>query len=427
MSESASNSVYLTIALIEIVVAGWKFTALRRDFTPTLFLIASSSLWAAGAFAMASPAVYRALGEATGHPSAATLPVYICILLTFAHFHLITLLWCTARTPGKVTLRRHITGWTVLYASATATMIALFVSADLSGPADPLRFNTDFADEPAALLFLAVFLGSLSSGTLFTFRQCRVLRLTHEGLQHAVKALSLSMLFVFGYVVCTVPAITLAAAGDRTLETVGVLASVSGSIGALICTYGLSGAAAGAWFGERRDLRALRPLWEAVVTGVDPHLAFSSNSRLTTWNVRFHLHRRVIEILDGMRALRPWVAAGFTEAAEELHQERLVLSGAPPAREEDLQAIATAAALRDAVERLEAARREAASRHPPVPAGPEGWLPGEKTAAADERGRLLGVARVLHHPMTTETLHRVQRQVVRSRECSALHSRSRDT
>ncbi|MCA1268687.1 MAB_1171c family putative transporter [Streptomyces rubiginosohelvolus] len=409
MSEGATNLVYMGIALIETAVAGWKFAALRRDFTPTLFFIASSNLWAAGAFAMASPAAYRVIGDMTGHPSAATLPVYICILFTFAHFHLITMLWLA----DQVRLRRHIICWTGIYASATVAMVVLFTSADLSGPADPLRFNTEFADDPAALLFLAVFLGALSSGTLFTFWRCRRLRLGNRGLQHAVRALSISMLFVFGYVVCSVPAIALAATGSHALDTVGVLASASGSIGALISTYGLSGAAASAWFGERRDHRALHPLWEVVVGGVDAHLAFSSDSGHTTWNVGFNLHRRVIEILDGMRALRPWVTSGFTEAVHDLEQQRLFTgSGLPATPGEELEAMATAAALRDAAERLDSARRETLLHQPAAPAGLGAWLPGENTAAADERIRLLRVARVLYHPMTTEALHRVRGQQV---------------
>ncbi|MFJ7413771.1 DUF6545 domain-containing protein [Streptomyces sp. NPDC098077] len=132
----------------------------------------------------------------------------------------------------------------------------------------------------------------------------------------------------------------------------------------------MSGAAASAWFGERRDHRALHPLWEVVVGGVDAHLACSSDSHHTTWNVGFNLHRRVIEILDGMRALRPWVASGFTEAVHDLEKERLLTGGGVPAASgEELQAIATAAALRDAVERLDNARRETVFHRPQAPAG----------------------------------------------------------
>lgn len=89
MSESTSNVVYLAIAIIDFVIAGWKCLALLRDRTPTLSLITVNFVASGLVFAMAAPAGYRMLGELTGSPSFATLPVYIGILSCFSLLHLL--------------------------------------------------------------------------------------------------------------------------------------------------------------------------------------------------------------------------------------------------------------------------------------------------------------------------------------------------
>ncbi|GAA3086590.1 hypothetical protein GCM10020000_86600 [Streptomyces olivoverticillatus] len=148
----------------------------------------------------------------------------------------------------------------------------------MKGPADPLRFNTNFADEPPVLLFLAVFLTTLVTGTFNAYRQGRRMRLDDARLQDAVNAFGVAMLFFIGYAVCSAPAIAAAALGSHALDAVGVFGATSGSLGALTVSYGLSGAAMNAWWRERRDLRALQPLWDLVVADVDGQLAFSATS-----------------------------------------------------------------------------------------------------------------------------------------------------
>ncbi|WP_338674466.1 MAB_1171c family putative transporter [Streptomyces sp. SCSIO 30461] len=412
MSEQTSTLVYLIMAAASLAIALWKGMALFRDPTPTLSLITTNFLCSTAIYVMAAPSVYVVIGEATGNPSFATLPVYIGILVCFAHLHLLTLLWSPMQQRSPATLRRRVTRWAALYGLAALLMVATFCSADLSEPADPLKFNTNNARDPVTLLFLAVFLSTLTCSTLSTFRQCRGVRLDDPRLQHAVRAFGIAMLFVFGYVVCSVPAVAFAASGSHALDDVGVWGSSFGVLGTLIASYGLCGAAVSAWLKERRDIRALQPLWDIVVAGVDPELAFSATSarshRLAA-NVTFNLHRRVIEILDGMRVLRPWVRSEPVEAVYTL-QERSVhedVCTARPVPERELRAIATAAALRDAAERLQTAQRGGSSR-PQPPDTPARHLLGEDTPAADERDRLLHIARVLTHPLVDAALQEVR-------------------
>ncbi|KNE80742.1 hypothetical protein ADZ36_20390 [Streptomyces fradiae] len=370
-------------------------------------------LCATAVYAMAAPVGYRILGEVTEHPSFATLPVYIGILTCFSLVHIITLLWDPQLRQTPPRRRRIVAAWSTGYGSAAVLMIVFFLLAELHGPADPLRFNTAFADDPMVLLFLAVFLSTLTSGTLNTFRQCRRVKLEDPQLNHSLRAFALAMLGVFGYVVCNAPAIVLAALGNHTLDTVGVYGSTFGVIGTVIMCYGLSGSAVVAWVRERHDFRALQPLWDLVVAGVDQDLAYSkraARSRRPIVNVTFHWHRRVIEISDGIRALRPWVSSAPVEAVYRLNDQRAAAGVGPwaPLATPRLEAAATAAALRDAARGLQKARRARGAHSswgqlepadaPVVP------LPDEDTPAGQERHRLLRVAKALSHPIVVAAL-----------------------
>ncbi|WP_344076471.1 MAB_1171c family putative transporter [Streptomyces crystallinus] len=398
-----STLVYLFIAGLALALALWKIVALLRDPTPALALMASNFLVASAVYVLAAPLVYRKVGEAVDHLSFATLPVYVGILVCFAHLHLLTLLWHPGLRQHPVRLYRAVAAWTAVYVLAAAVMTVLFCSADLSGPVDgdPLTFNTDHADDPFVLLFLALFLTTLATGTLSTYRHCRNPQPDDPRIEHALAWFARGSLLVFGYVLCNAPAIAAAAAGSHVLDHVGVLGSTFGASGALVASYGLTGAAISAWRRERRDIKKLRPLWNLVVRDVNASLALSAHSARShrrLMNRQYLLTRRIIEIHDGMQALGPWISP---LTADALHQ----LEAARPGKlsESELTAVATAAALRDAATMLRLARAEQDSDDPAPPPRPA-LLPGRRTRAVDERQRLLLVSGALEHPLTKAVL-----------------------
>ncbi|MFF2571002.1 DUF6545 domain-containing protein [Streptomyces sp. NPDC058084] len=210
------------------------------------------------------------------------------------------------------------------------------------------------------------------------------------------------MLVCFGYILGNAPAVVAASLGSHALDEVGTLGSLFGTVGAVLRSYGMTGAAVSAWLCERRDLKAFKPLWQLAVLNVDERFALDPSGCGRRVNVRFTLHRWVVEILDGMRVLRAWSSA---EAAETIrrhvHASPLPLSAA------ERQAVITAAVLRDAHLRLQAARGADGSSRPAPPLPPDATflaLPGEDTAASDERARLLLVAAHLNHPLTDSSL-----------------------
>lgn len=435
MSESSATAVYMIIAGLHWAIACWKASALLRSPTLPLGLQVATHTLGGVVYVVASPMGYRHLGEALGHPWLPTLPIYLGILLCFGTQHILTILW-TSRSDRPQGLRDPIVAWAIAYGISIAVMVVEFVKADLDGPADPLKFNTEQTDESHVLIFLTVFLVMLACGTLTAGLRSRSARLDDEALTHSVRWFGVSHLVTFGYVVCSAPAVVASSMGYHQFDGIGVLGSAFGVVGSVLTCYGVSGAVVSTWLRERRDIAVLQPLWDLVVASVDKNLALGSKGQHPTgcgqpaspdsassgsdsskpsrlFNVRWTLTRRVIEILDGIRLLErsAMVRDLPAEAVKELHAEALQV---PALRNQldlgkkglaplDLQAAATAAVLRDAVARLKAAgpdHEDSALSTPAV----RTFAPGKKTPAAEERPRLVRVARALHHPLVDTSL-----------------------
>ena len=430
MSETAANPTYLAMAGLFLVLALWKGLALRREPTLPLALICTGMTLGGLNFVFASPVGYRFIGSVSGQPWLATLPIYVIILLCYAATQLLTLVWTPTQPDEPRHARRLITAWLTAYGISILIMAVAFLSADLEGPADPLRFNTQQADEPLVLVFLGVFLTMLSCGTLDTWRRSRRTRLDDPRLNHALRWFGGSMLVTFGYVVCSAPAIAAAAAGSDQLEGVGVLGAVFGILGCLGTCYGMSGAAVGSWLSERHDILVLQPLWDLVVakelsldskrarpdrTESRPAAGPAQSKPNRLINVRRTLHRRVIEILDGIRRLERRAAVRDlpAQAVLKLHDQALQSDalrskfglGKKGLSPLELEAAATAAVLRDAVERLKAAGADTSAT--PLATGTAAFAPGKQTPAADERLRLVHVAKALRHPLVDSAVQAI--------------------
>jgi hypothetical protein len=463
VSESTATAVYFLVASLHLSIAFWKGFALLRAPSPSFALQTATHAVGGIVYVVASPWGYRSLGSALGHPWFPTLPIYVGILCCFGTNHLLTILWTPSRPGVPWRARRSITAWSLAYGFSLTVMIIAFFGADLEGPAVPLEFNTEQVDDPHVFFFLTVFLTMLTCGTVSIWRRSRRARIDDEAIMHAVRWFGASMLVTFGYVVCSAPAIAAAALGHHQLDGVGVMGSAFGAVGSVMTCYGVSGAVVSKWVGERRDIAALQPLWELVVAGVDEGFSLGS-----TWgqrgssaegrgedpepdgeqstvaesvpqgsaepsddhvrfrphrllNVRWTLTRRVIEILDGIRELErgAWVRTLPADSVRSLYQEAMKVDelrrkfglSKKGLSEAELEAAATAAVLRDAVGRLQNARKKGTSTAvAPVPddTSPAHDVPGKKTPAAKERPRLVRVARALDHPLVEASLQVVE-------------------
>ncbi|MFE5596927.1 DUF6545 domain-containing protein [Streptomyces sp. NPDC056549] len=411
VSERVITAICLCIAAINLLIACWKAAALRRERTPTLALTTLGFFVSVLVYVAASPTVYDAIGKGTGRPSTATLPMYAGIIVCYGASHLSSLFW---DSPGSsrhhARTRRRVSAWAGVYLAMITGMATSFLSADLSTClTDPIRFNTNCVEgRPSIFAFLTFFLSALSFATLNTARLAGRSKPQSNQLRHALRWFQFSMVIAFGYVLCSAPAVVLVSFGSHHLDEVGLLGVAFGALGAFITSYGMSGAAISAWLSDRRDIKSLHPLWNLVVVGVDSKLTFGPSGlvlgRLA--HVRFTLHRRVIEILDGMRVLRSWSSPVVAEIVS-----KHVRAGAEKLSPELREALLTAAVLREAAERLGEAQRQAVLAGCARPRSPDAHcasLPGEGTAASAERARLLLVARHLEHPLVVSSLKDVQ-------------------
>lgn len=433
MSESTATAFYLAIAALLLTAGAWKAFILVRHPAPAFALQTVAHVLGGVVYVVASPWGYRRVGSALDQPWFPTLLIYLGILLCFGTWHMLTILWTPLHPDQPGQTRRSIAAWVLAYALSIAVMIGTFLQADLTGPADPLRFNTDQVDDPYVVVFLGVFLFMLACGTLTASRRSRRAQPDDETLMHALRWYSASHLVVFGYVVCSAPAVAAAAMGHHQLDAVGVLGSAFGGAGTIMLCCGMSGAALSQWLAERRDVAALEPLWDLVVAGVDAKLSLelrrtepqegepqppdrperSRPSRLI--NVRRTLHRQLIENLDGIRLLerRGWIRELPAQAVESLYREAM---RSEPLRSQvglskkglsplELEAAATAAVLRDAVKRLQAAGHDGTA--PIAAVGPQRFAPGKKTPALFERRRQVLVARALSSPLVEASVEMV--------------------
>ncbi|MER5777487.1 MAB_1171c family putative transporter [Streptomyces sp. NPDC002039] len=99
----------------------------------------------------------------------------------------------------------------------------------------------------------------------------------------------------------------------RTCLTVGLTLNTIGWTAPL---WGSRVRAVQAWWADYRNFRRLRPLWYALYRA-HPEISLQPASRsdlLALWDLRFRLHRRVIEIRDGCLALGGQVTPGLPSA-----------------------------------------------------------------------------------------------------------------
>ncbi|MEU8868724.1 DUF6545 domain-containing protein [Streptomyces umbrinus] len=400
MVEPVLTAVNLVIFAVCFTVGTAKAAAARSDRDTTLRITASVLLCASVVYLLSAPAVYRAVGTISGSPSLPSLVVSSAILLCVGHAHLLTLLWHPRRrTPDA--LRRQVILWAPMYGLAIAAMVVFFWTADLTGPARPLSFATSYAHVPAAFAFEMVYLAALVAGIIATVRQCRgpdgVIALPERPeLSDSLRLFAVAVALDFAYVVCTAAAVITAARGSHSLDFLAAAGSVASSTSALVASYGLAKPALAAREAERADHTALLDLWETVTEAT----AGTERPQMTLWNRRYALSDLLAEILDGAHSLRPWMSPAPAQAVQALAETH---PGGTKLALPDLKALQTAATIRYARQRRDAARQLGL----PTPDDTPTAGPVEKTPPTLARARQVLIARKLSDPLVVEALDRI--------------------
>ncbi|MFD9572370.1 MAB_1171c family putative transporter [Streptomyces sp. NPDC059982] len=272
----------------------------------------------------------------------AILVMHVAAVAFCVSAQIILLRWATA-TEKTVRQARY---WLITGIVVCALLIALFLVAD--GPGRPATdFNTG-SGQPLVLLYLLVFIVSQAVPCVTIFRQCGpYARMTDKAsLRQALRMLSVAAVVLFLYCTCrTVNILTAAAGIDIGAWTVA--ASVFSAAGIVTLSLSLT---ISVWEGpvgrltdwarSYRSYRALYPLWRDLYES-SPDIVLEPPGSASVSDLNYRLHRRVIEIRDGWRDLRPYIDRTAPHGGGATHAG---------AGEEYRQAFAEAAQIRQALD-----------------------------------------------------------------------------
>ncbi|MFE3329748.1 MAB_1171c family putative transporter [Streptomyces sp. NPDC059176] len=237
----------------------------------------------------------------------AVLVMHVAAVAFCVSAQIILLRWATAAEEAA----RKTRYWLITGAALNALLIALFFIAD--GPGRPASdFNTG-SGQPLILTYLLVFIVSQALPCVTIFRQCGpYARMAGKAsLQQALRLLSVAAVVLFFYCLARTVNILTAAAGID-IGVWQVAASVFSAAGIVVLSLSLTisswGPSAGKflfWIRSYQSYRALYPLWRDLYES-SPDIVLEPPGAAVS-DLNYRLHRRVIEIRDGWRDLRPYI------------------------------------------------------------------------------------------------------------------------
>lgn len=334
---------------------------LRRDpGDPALYAVSAVFAILAVIFTVSSPVVWGALDRAVGVPNLALLVSQSGVVAFSATIQCLIFFWTHPRREGW----RHAR-WRIAWAATVLLLMAVLFDLTAAREESVRTAAASYAHDPVYAVYLGVYLAAFTVGVVDISRLClsyasstsrpwlsRGLRLTAAG-------------SALGLVYCLLRTATLIAAqtGHDPYRWEFLVPPAS-ALGGILVVLGLSLpalgphlASAAGWVSRWRAYRSLHPLWNAVRL-TTPEVVLSGGERRTAWRRLDHrLHRRIIEIGDGVRAVREHLGEQVACPAAEAAQQA-GLTG------DKLHAIVYAARLRNAFAARERLRRAAAADSP---------------------------------------------------------------
>ncbi|MBP8537026.1 MAB_1171c family putative transporter [Streptomyces sp. MK37H] len=233
--------------------------------------------------------------------------------------------------------------WLITGIALNALLTALFFIAD--GPGRPAEdFNTG-SGRPLVLTYLLVFMVSQAVPCVTILRQCGpyARMASKTSLRQALRLLSVAAVILFLYCLARVVNVLTAACGldigawTLAASVFSALGIVTLSLALTISSWGPSATKLLEWARGYRSYRALYPLWRDLYES-SPDIVLEPPGAAVS-DLNYRLHRRVIEIRDGWRELRPYIDRTTNGDGET----------GPGGSEESQQAFAEAAQIRQAL------------------------------------------------------------------------------
>ena len=217
------------------------------------------------------------------------------------------LLWTS--TPAQA--RWRVVRWAAYGVAVEVVLVALFVAGGIARlPASDLNTGSN---RPLVVGYLLIFMCSQALPCLTIVQQCLTFaRRAEPGwLRRALRVLIAAALLLLGYCLSRVMIILLSDVGVDVREwaVLPALLSAAGivtlNVGLTMQSWGPRWDEARHWFRNYTAYRALYPLWHALYRA-SPEISLEPPGRSLS-DLPYQLHRRVIEIRDGWRALRPYM------------------------------------------------------------------------------------------------------------------------
>ncbi|MFD3544257.1 MAB_1171c family putative transporter [Streptomyces sp. NPDC058655] len=297
----------------------WKDSAYRTLMTTLLLQCLTFTM---GAVAMQS-ASFLGVGNL------AILTMHLAAVGFCISAQVILLRWAAAGAEAA----RQTRLWVATGIALSVLLTVLFFLADGTERA-PLDF--DGSGDPLLLTYLLVFIASQAVPCVTIVLQCGpYVRMTdNASLRRALRMLSVAAWLLLLYSLVRVANVLSIAAGlgigewkEAVASVVNALGIVAVSLSLAMPFWGPSAARLLEWTRTYRSYRALHPLWRDLYESF-PDIALEPPGT-SVRDLDYRLHRRVVEIRDGWRDLRPYMerSAGRTAGAagagsEEFRQAR---------------------------------------------------------------------------------------------------------
>jgi hypothetical protein len=315
-----ASILYPFCAVLAWLAACYELPRLRRQKDASLLALCAGFVLLAAGFTIATPTIYLHIDRLVGYPNISALLSEGCALIFAAALQVMLLLWLYPREDASA----RIWPRSLAFAVVLAAMVILFLLAPRA-PENPADFAASNARQPYFAAYLLLYMAA------FMMMQIEVIRLCarcagncgRPWLRRGLRTATAGAAFALIYSLARTADVTGALAGLdarmwEPIARVGVgVGDILYLIGWTMPSWGPRLSAAWAWIVNYRAYRQLYPLWAALYM-LAPQIALDPprtriGDILNTLDLHFRLHRRVIEIQDGILALRPHLATAVAD------------------------------------------------------------------------------------------------------------------
>lgn len=261
-----------------------------------------------------------------GYRNIAVILSHGAVLLLTAAQLVVLRYWARPPAQAKREARRVVAG----YAVATIALVTMFMALlPLERQSDSENLSLLNMGNDAYASYLVIYTIVIGVGQVVTLRASWAFARLTTGpwLRFSMRTVAVGAVLILGYcgmrilqVICVQTGVDISA-WNPVQWLAGDIGSLLELVGWTAPGWGPAVTRAGRWLGDYQRYQRLRPLWVAMHLATPDIALDQPRSRLvellTLRDLDYRLYRRVIEILDGQRALRPYVDARVDEAIRE--------------------------------------------------------------------------------------------------------------